>query len=111
MELVVVLLEMVPLFFGVHLLHLLTQRDVLFSEDLKAFEEPLEPVEHRDASLFPKHRRDLLFVVLPVAAFLLVVLIRTVLRIAHSCPLRTLARQKLGIRVDVLLHVQGRRLH
>ena len=59
MELVVVLLEKMPLFLRVHPLHLVTQPHVLVLQYLEPLEEPLEAFKQCTTSLLPEHRSNM----------------------------------------------------
>jgi hypothetical protein len=103
MELVVVRLETMPLLLRIHLLHLLTQSTVLVPQNLETLVEPLEPLQHRHATLLPEYRSDLRL----VRPHLLLLLLLVVVALSHR---RTLL-EKLGSPTLVDVGCEGGRLH
>ena len=80
-----VLLKMVPLFLGVHLLHLVAQGYILLPYDLESIVEPLESLQHRHAPLLPKHTRNLRLI-RPILLFLrLMIPIELAMQVVAHC--------------------------
>ena len=89
-----VLLELVPIFLGVHLLDLLAQSPVLILQYLEPLEKPLEFAQHIVAFLLPKGGCNLVLIV-PFSLLLRVHIEFTVIVVADChLPLSPL-RQKL----------------
>jgi hypothetical protein len=103
-ELVMMLLEIMPFFFWVHFLHLVTQIDVLSSQNLESLIKPLESLKHRHASLLPEHRSNLCLVRPHLLLLLLLYVIKLAVLIVTQRH-RLTSREKLRARIDVLLHV------
>ncbi len=59
MKFLMMLLENVPLLLRVHLLHFFTECQVLVFQNLESLVEPFESLQHRHASLLPKHTSNL----------------------------------------------------
>lgn len=110
MELFMMLLEDVPFLFGVHSLHLLTESQMVVSQDLEPLVKPLESFQHGHTPLLPEHTGDLSLLCPHGVFFLLVVGVELgMLVVAHGH--RATLLEKLRIGVHWFFGIQGRRLH
>ena len=109
-ELVMMLLEIMPFFFWVHLLHFFAEIDVLSSQNLESLIKPLESLKHCHASLLPEHWSDLCLVCPHLLFLLLLHVVKLTMLIVTQR--HGLARwEKLRVSIDVLLDVEGWRLY
>jgi len=100
------LLEIMPFFFGIHFLHFFAKIDVLSSQNLESLIKPFESLQHRHASLLPEHRSNLCLVCPHLLLLLLLHVVElTVLIVTqrHRLP----RCKKLRVRIDVLLDVES----